>query len=154
MNVLTLLPQSQMHLFAMNCHIYRRINADTHVITVNAKHGKADKVARAKAVDNGAQPGMRATKISGDPQPGNVRRMKERRLLSVPVKKHGQEFRFTNGEGLPVGAKPYEEGVTKVDHPKLSDRDWEKHADAVKEGYPKGIMEEWKKRRLGRCHSV
>ena len=105
----------------------------THTVTAGVK---ADKVARAKAVDNGAQPGMRATKISGDPQPGNVRRMKERRLLSVPVKKHGQEFRFTNGEGLPVGAKPYEEGVTKVDHPKLSDRDWEKHADAVKEGYP------------------
>lgn len=105
----------------------------THTVTAGVK---ADKVARVKAVDNEAQPGMRAAKISGDPQPGNVRRMKERRLLSVPVKKHGQEFRFTNGEGLPVGAKPYEEGVTKVDHPKLEEDDWKKHADSVKGGYP------------------
>jgi hypothetical protein len=105
----------------------------THTISTGVK---AEKVARAEAEAGQASEGMQAAKTSGNPEPGNVRRVKERRLQAVAVKKHGQEFRFTNGEGLPVGAKPYEHGVTKVDHPRLEKDDWKKHSDAVKEGYP------------------
>jgi hypothetical protein len=105
----------------------------THTISTGVK---AEKVARAEAEAGQASEGMQAAKTSGNPEPGNVRRVKERRLQAVAVKKHGQEFRFTNGEGLPVGAKPYEHGVTKVDHPQLKRGDWKMHSDAVKEGYP------------------
>jgi hypothetical protein len=97
---------------------------------------KAEKAARAQAEAGQAGGGLQKAKNSGDPEPGNVRRIRERRVQAVVVKKHGQEFWFTNGEGLPVRTKPYEEGVTKVEHPKLGGQAWREYADAVKEGYP------------------
>jgi hypothetical protein len=73
---------------------------------------------------------------SGPPEPGNTRRVRERRLAQFYVRKNGQEFRFVNGKGVPVGATPFHEGRTVVQHPKLEEEAWKEKSGAVREGYP------------------
>jgi hypothetical protein len=70
------------------------------------------------------------------PEPGNTRRVRERRLAQFYVQKNRQEYRFVNSKGIPVGAKPFHEGKTVVEHPRLTDEDWAKHEGAAKNGYP------------------
>ena len=71
-----------------------------------------------------------------NPEPGNTRRVRERRLVQFHVPKNRQEFRFVNSKGVPVGAKPYHEGTTVVENPKLQQQAWRSQRDAVRDGYP------------------
>lgn len=95
--------------------------------------GKAAPAA-SRAVPDPGVPGMGRSPTP--PDPGNTHRVPERKLASFYVAKHGQEFQFVNSKGIPVGAKPYHEGKTVVENPKLKRSDWIKQEDAVKEGYP------------------
>ena len=87
----------------------------------------------ARAVPDERLPGYGRTPA---PEPGNTRRVRERRLVQFHVRKHQQEFRFVNSKGVPVGGKPYHEGKTVLEHPKLKAKDWDKQSGAVSEGYP------------------
>jgi hypothetical protein len=87
----------------------------------------------ARAVPDDRLPGHGHTP---KPQPGNTRRVPERRLVQFHVRKNQQEFRFVNSKGVPVGAKPYHEGKTVVEYPRLEEDDWAKHSAAVDQGYP------------------
>lgn len=87
-----------------------------------------------RAVADPKTPGMGHSPTP--PDPGNTRRVPERRLAPFYVAKHQQEFQYVNSKGIPVGAKPYHEGKTVVENPKLEEEAWDTHAEAVKEGYP------------------
>lgn len=92
----------------------------------------APAVARASADAHAPGVGRNA----GPPEPGNTRRVRERRLAQFYLRKEKQEFRFVNAKGVPVGATPFHEGKTVVEHPQLRPDDWLDSKAAVKEGYP------------------
>lgn len=71
-----------------------------------------------------------------NPEPGNTRRVRERRLAQFHMRKTKQEYRFVNDKGIPVGAKPYHEGKTVVENPQLQEQAWREQSAATKEGYP------------------
>lgn len=87
-----------------------------------------------RAVADPKTPGMGHSPTP--PDPGNTRRVPERRLAPFYVAKHQQEFQYVNSKGIPVGAKPYHEGKTVVENPQLRSDDWRDYKGAVKEGYP------------------
>lgn len=67
------------------------------------------------------------------PEPGNTRRLPERRLLLV---QHRREYSLADASGRPVGAKPYVPGVTRVENPALKERSWDQVKGKVQEGWP------------------
>lgn len=68
------------------------------------------------------------------PEPGNTRRVAERRTVALAGKR---EYGILGKDGRPVGSKPYEHGVTKMEHPALERGDWRDIGAArVKEGWP------------------
>ncbi len=67
------------------------------------------------------------------PEPGNTRRMAERRTVALVGKR---EYGVVDKTGRPVGAKPYARGVTKVENPGLTERNWDKSKDKVQQGWP------------------
>ncbi|NMG29888.1 hypothetical protein [Aromatoleum evansii] len=73
---------------------------------------------------------------SAKPEPGNTRRLPERRIVRFHVPKHRQEFKYVNNKGIPIGAKPFHEGETILENPQLKAKDWRKHHSATEEGYP------------------
>lgn len=70
------------------------------------------------------------------PEPGNTRRLPERRVVQFHVPKHRHEFKYVNDKGIPVGARPYHEGETALENPQLKAKDWRNHRGATEEGYP------------------
>ena len=67
------------------------------------------------------------------PELGNTRRVAERRTVALVGKR---EYAVVDKAGRPVGAKPYEHGVTKVENPGLTERNWDKSKDKVQQGWP------------------
>jgi hypothetical protein len=68
------------------------------------------------------------------PQPGNTRRMAERRAIALVGRR---EYGIVDHLGRPVGAKPYKNGVTKLEHPPIEAGDWrELGSTKVKDGWP------------------
>lgn len=77
--------------------------------------------------------GKPAMKNPEPPEPGNTRRVPERRTLALVGKR---EYGIVGKDGKPVGAKPYEEGVTELDHPSLDRLDWARKKQKVQDGWP------------------
>lgn len=67
------------------------------------------------------------------PEPGNTRRVPERRLMPLEGKR---EYTYVDASGRPVGAKPYVPGHTRLEHPPLQDMAWEAQRSKVQEGWP------------------
>lgn len=67
------------------------------------------------------------------PEPGNTRRVPERRLMRLEGKR---EYKWVDEAGRPVGAKPYAPGQTKMEHPPLRREHWEAYEGKVREGWP------------------
>lgn len=112
------------------------IKAATQVTHVVMPGQAAPEVAR---LENKAQPAGAANDASmlknpQAPEPGNTRRVPERKLVTLAGKR---EYTLLDGTGRPIGAKPYEHGVTKVEHPALELDDWiELGKQRVAEGFP------------------
>ena len=79
------------------------------------------------------EPGKHAARNPEPPEPGNTRRVAERRVVALAGKR---EYGLVDKSGRPVGAKPYQPGVTKVEHPPLLERSWDANRTKVKEGWP------------------
>lgn len=75
-------------------------------------------------------------KTKGNPEPGNTRRVAERRFIQHVVQKEKAEFRLANRKGIPVGAKPYVAGKTIVENPPADIAAWKAVQGKTKEGYP------------------
>lgn len=88
----------------------------------------------ARASEDASTPGF--GRNTGPLEPGNTRRVHERRLAQFYLRKEKQEFRFVNDKDVPIRATPFHEGKTIVEHPQLREQAWRKQSDAVKEGYP------------------
>jgi hypothetical protein len=67
------------------------------------------------------------------PEPGNTRRVAERRTVALAGKR---EYGILGKDGQPVGSKPYEHGVTKMEHPAADEFTWSRVRPAVKQGWP------------------
>ena len=79
------------------------------------------------------EPGKPAMHNPQLPEPGNTRRVAERRTIALVGKR---EYGIVGTTGRPVGAKPYQAGVTKVEHPSLDQLNWDKSKVKVAEGWP------------------
>jgi hypothetical protein len=90
---------------------------------------KLDKAVPKAGENNGAS----MLKNEHAPEPGNTRRMQERRLVPLAGKR---EYTLVDELGRPVGAKPYKAGVTKLENPALDKIDWVPQRAKVKEGWP------------------
>lgn len=75
-------------------------------------------------------------KTMGDPEPGNTRRVAERRFLVHQKGKFKQEYAISSKDGLPVGARPYEPGITVLENKQLSEKKWVRNKEKIQEGYP------------------
>lgn len=75
-------------------------------------------------------------KAKGDPEPGNTRRVAERRFIRHVVQKEQAEFKLANGKGIPVGARTYSDGATVLENPPLNAIGWGKQSEKVQQGYP------------------
>ncbi len=105
----------------------------THTIATGVK---AEKVARAEAAGEQTGKQIHAARTAGEAEPGNVRRVKERRLVATTVNKANAEYRLANSKGIPVGAKPYHEGKTVYENPQLPEQAWIEKKSSVQDGYP------------------
>jgi hypothetical protein len=101
----------------------------THTVSTGVEAPAAGKV-----IADGRNPGMGHN--PEPPEPGNTRRVRERRISPFYVKKNSQEYRFVNSKGIPVGAKPFHEGKTVVEYPQVQEQAWRDKSSAVKECYP------------------
>lgn len=106
------------------------VRAATHVTYTVPTGQAAPAVAKLERSAEHAGPELRNPH---PPEPGNTRRLPERRLLLV---QHPREYRYTDASGRPVGAKPYVPGVTKVENPGLEADDWLAQKIKVQEGWP------------------
>lgn len=88
----------------------------------------APEVARLKP-----EPGQPSMHNPGPPEPGNTRRLAERRSVALAGKR---EYAVLDEAGRPVGAKLYEHGATKMEHPALQEMAWREQRGKVKEGWP------------------
>ena len=79
------------------------------------------------------EPGKHAAHNPEPPEPGNTRRVAERRVVALAGKR---EYGIVDKSGRPVGAKPYKPGVTKVGHPPQDRKGWAMQRHRVKEGWP------------------
>ena len=79
------------------------------------------------------EPGKPVARNPEPPEPGNTRRVAERRVVALAGKR---EYGIVDKAGRPVGAKPYKAGVTKAEHPPVSERKWLRNRDKVKAGWP------------------
>ena len=104
------------------------VKAATQVSHTVATGQAAPQVAKLKA-----EPGKPSMHNPKPPEPGNTRRLAERRSVALAGKR---EYALLDQAGLPVGAKPYVHGVTKMEHPALSERKWSKVQGKVKKGWP------------------
>lgn len=75
-------------------------------------------------------------KAKGDPEPGNTRRVAERKFLVHEGGKFRQEFAISGENGLPVGAKPYKAGETVLENKQLQEMGWKANRAKIQEGYP------------------
>ena len=116
------------------------IKAATHATHTIITGQAAPKVAKleaqvgkdAKAAGSGESPSV--LRNSELPQPGNTRRMAERRAIALAGRR---EYGIVDHAGRPVGAKPYKGGVTKLEHPPVEASTWrELGPNKVKEGWP------------------
>lgn len=69
---------------------------------------------------------------TGDPEPGNTRRIPERRLISLSGVR---EYSVVDPAGRPVGAVPYKEG-DRLAYPPLKLSDWDANSAMVDQGFP------------------
>lgn len=67
------------------------------------------------------------------PEPHNTRRQPERHIVALAGKR---EYARVDVSGRPVGALPYEHGVTQVDNPPLNEFYWHKLSKKIREGWP------------------
>jgi hypothetical protein len=79
------------------------------------------------------EPGKPAARNPEPPEPGNTRRVAERRVVALAGKR---EYGIVDKSGRPVGAKPYKAGVTKMEQPPLDRRGWTPQKRRVEEGWP------------------
>ncbi|MGP1665011.1 MAG: hypothetical protein ACTS5I_03660 [Rhodanobacter sp.] len=97
----------------------------THAISTGAAAPKVE-----RAVDDAEH---RVARNAGDPEPGNTRRIPERRVMALSGKR---EYGIVDEHGRPVGAKPYKAG-DPLDNPPVRVEDWDDlYSPKVKEGYP------------------
>lgn len=104
------------------------IKAATHTTHTVSTGVAAPEVARLR--HDAGQPVARNPE---PPEPGNTRRMPERRVVALAGKR---EYGLVDKSGRPVGAKPYTPGVTKVEHPPLQEMAWKDQRSRVQEGWP------------------
>ena len=105
------------------------VKAATQVTHSVATGRAAPEVARLKH-----EPGQTAMRNPQPPEPSNTRRVAERRTVALTGKR---EYGIVDKAGRPVGAKPYEHGVTKVENPAVKFADWKDLGrPKVKEGWP------------------
>jgi hypothetical protein len=105
----------------------------THHVSAGVPAPKPPKPEPIKGAD-GKPTGVAKTK--GDPEPGNTRRVAERRFIRHVVQKEKAEFKLANGKGIPVGARPYVDGKTVLENPPLNAIGWDKQSTRTREGYP------------------
>lgn len=104
------------------------VRAATHVTHTLPTGQAAPAVARLERIGDEA-----TLRNPHPPEPGNTRRLPERRLLLV---QHRREYTLADASGRPVGAKPYVPGVTRVENPALRRDDWNLSRQHVQEGWP------------------
>ena len=104
------------------------VKAATQVTHTVATGRAAPEVARLKH-----ESGQTSMRNPGPPEPGNTRRVAERRTVALAGKR---EYGIVDKAGRPVGAKPYKAGVTKVENPALDRLDWGKANGKVRDGWP------------------
>ena len=105
------------------------VKAATQVTHTVATGRAAPEVARLRH-----EPGRPAMRNPQPPEPGNTRRVAERRTVALVGKR---EYAVVDKTGRPVGVKPYEHGVTKLEHPPVEFADWKDLGrPKVKEGWP------------------
>lgn len=105
------------------------LKAATQVAHAVATGQAAPEVAR---LEKAAKEGELA-RNAHPPEPGNTRRIAERRSIALAGKR---EYEMVGKDARPVGAKPYEHGVTKMENPAVAERQWGRLKNKVKEGYP------------------
>lgn len=72
-------------------------------------------------------------RTSKPPEPHNTRRQRERRFFALAGKR---EYKYVGPDGRPVGAQPYQHGVTQVDNPPLKEHNWDQISIKTREGWP------------------
>ena len=88
----------------------------------------------------GGDPGGQMLKNPKPPEPGNTRRLPERRTIALAGKR---EYAVLDRGGRPVGAKPHKPGETVMEFPAADIAGWRKHSVSVDEGWP-NMHAEWK----------
>ena len=105
------------------------VKAATQVTHTVATGRAAPEVARLRH-----EPGRPAMRNPQPPEPGNTRRVAERRTVALVGKR---EYAVVDKTGRPVGAKPYKAGETRLENPPYRKDDWfELDRGKVKEGWP------------------
>jgi hypothetical protein len=105
------------------------IKAATQVTHTVATGQAAPEVARLKP-----EPGKPTLRNPEPPEPGNTRRVAERRTVALVGKR---EYAVVDKTGRPVGAKPYQSGATKLENPPVEFGDWKDLGrPRVQEGWP------------------
>lgn len=104
------------------------IKAATQVTHTVATGQAAPEVARLKH-----EPGQPVMRNPERAEPGNTRRMAERRTIALAGKR---EYGIVDEAGRPVGSKPYQHGVTRVEHPALPQAAWREQQAQVRNGWP------------------
>lgn len=81
-----------------------------------------------------AKPGESTAINPQPPEPGNTRRVAERRAVVLAAEK--REYQIVDTARRPVGAKSYQHGVTKLEHPPLPEAAWREQRANVGDGWP------------------
>lgn len=109
----------------------------THHIATGTQAPAVGKLAAAHAAAEGEHAAANDAALLHNPhapEPGNTRRIPERRVIALVGKR---EYTVVDEAGRPVGAKPYVDGVTRVEYPGLELESWDLHgASKVQQGWP------------------
>ncbi|MDE2595154.1 MAG: hypothetical protein KGL57_13045, partial [Burkholderiales bacterium] len=106
----------------------------THVVMAGQAAPEVARLENRAAQQVGARNHGEVLKNPHAPEPGNTRRVPERKIVALAGER---EYKLVDGVGRPVGAKPYKAGVTKLENPALEMDDWiEFGRPRLKEGWP------------------
>lgn len=106
----------------------------THVVMAGQAAPEVVRLENRAAQQVGAAHHGEVLKNPHAPEPGNTRRVPERKIVALAGER---EYTLIDGVGRPVGAKPYEAGVTKMENPALERDDWiELGRSHIKDGWP------------------
>jgi hypothetical protein len=105
----------------------------THVVMAGQAAPEVARLENRAAQQVGAAQHGEVLKNPHSPEPGNTRRVPERKIVVLVGKR---EYALVDGAGRPIGAKPYKAGTTKVDNPPLPEMAWKAQRAKTKEGWP------------------